>query len=64
MCELSRKSAGIDCIRKHCAEYIARRDGIETDYNNIIISNGASEGIRVRSKMIQKYLLFVLNLWT
>ncbi|VDM99164.1 unnamed protein product [Thelazia callipaeda] len=40
------KSAGIECIRKHCANYIMERDGIQADYNNIIISNGASEAIR------------------
>ncbi|KHN72520.1 Alanine aminotransferase 2 [Toxocara canis] len=39
-------SPGIECIRKHCAEYITRRDGIPTDYENIVISAGTTEGIR------------------
>ncbi|VDK46280.1 unnamed protein product [Anisakis simplex] len=39
-------SAGIECIRKHCAEYITRRDGIPADYENIVISGGTTEGIR------------------
>uniref|UniRef100_A0A915C977 alanine transaminase n=2 Tax=Parascaris TaxID=6254 RepID=A0A915C977_PARUN len=39
-------SAGIECIRKHCAEYITRRDGIPTDYENIVLSAGTTEGIR------------------
>lgn len=39
-------SAGIKCIRKHCADYITRRDGIPADYENIVISAGTTEGIR------------------
>uniref|UniRef100_A0A0M3INT1 alanine transaminase n=1 Tax=Ascaris lumbricoides TaxID=6252 RepID=A0A0M3INT1_ASCLU len=50
-------SAGIECIRKHCAEYITRRDGIPTDYENIVISAGTTEGIRVR------YYLDEDNMW-
>jgi len=42
------ESAGIECIRKHVAEYIQKRDcGIPCDYNNVILSNGASDGIKV-----------------
>lgn len=33
-------------IRKHCAEYIERRDGIPSDPNNIILSAGASGSIK------------------
>jgi alanine transaminase len=39
-------SAGVEIIRKHCAEYIAERDGIESDFNNIMLTTGASEGVR------------------
>lgn len=39
-------SAGIEIIRKHCAEYIERRDGIPSDWQNIILSAGASGSIK------------------
>lgn len=40
-------SAGIEIIRKHVADYIIRRDGgIKADYMNIILSGGASGGIK------------------
>jgi len=42
------ESAGIECIRKHVAQYIQKRDGgIPCDYHNVILSNGASDGIKV-----------------
>lgn len=40
------ESAGIEVIRKHCADYITERDGIPADYQNIILSGGASDGIK------------------
>ncbi|XP_023231302.1 alanine aminotransferase 1-like [Centruroides sculpturatus] len=39
-------SAGVEIIKKHVAQYIERRDGIPSDYNNIILSTGASEAIK------------------
>ncbi|XP_011169174.2 alanine aminotransferase 2 isoform X2 [Solenopsis invicta] len=40
-------STGIEYIRKHVARYIEERDGgISCDYNNIILSNGATDGIK------------------
>ena len=39
-------SAGVEIIRRHCAEYIQHRDGIESNYMNIVLTTGASEGIR------------------
>lgn len=40
-------SAGIAVIRKHVAEYIERRDGgIASDWQNIILSAGASGAIK------------------
>lgn len=39
-------SAGIEVIRQHCAEYIQRRDGIPSDWQNIILSAGASGSIK------------------
>ena len=42
------ESIGIECIRKHVAQYIQERDdGIPCDYHNIILWNGASIGIKV-----------------
>jgi alanine transaminase len=42
------ESAGIELIRRHAAKYIEERDGgIPSNYNNIILSNGASDGIKV-----------------
>jgi alanine transaminase len=37
---------GIEIIRQHCAEYIARRDGVSSDWQNIILSAGASGSIK------------------
>jgi alanine transaminase len=37
---------GIEVIRRHCAEYIQRRDGIPSDWQNIILSAGASGSIK------------------
>ena len=43
-------SAGVEVIRRHAAEYISRRDGgIESNWDDIILSAGASESIRVRN---------------
>lgn len=39
-------SAGIEIIRRHCAEFIERRDKISSDWNNIVLTTGASEAIR------------------
>lgn len=41
------ESAGIEIIRQHVAQYIEDRDDIPCDYRNIILSNGASDGIKV-----------------
>ena len=41
-------SAGLEVIRRHAAEYITRRDGgIKANWDDIILSAGASESIRV-----------------
>lgn len=37
---------GIEVIRKHCAEYIQRRDGIPSNPDDIILSSGASGSIK------------------
>ena len=41
-------SAGVEVIRRHIADYITQRDGgIAADYNDVFLTNGASEGIKV-----------------
>ncbi|XP_066998104.1 alanine aminotransferase 1 [Anabrus simplex] len=39
-------SPGIEIIRRHVAAYIEERDGIPCNYEDIILSAGASEGIK------------------
>lgn len=39
-------STGVEVIKEHVAQYIERRDGIPSDPSNIILSTGASEGIK------------------
>ncbi|XP_053678980.1 alanine aminotransferase 1 [Anopheles nili] len=47
-------SAGIEVIRRHAAEYIERRDGgIPADWQNIILSAGASGGIKVLMALLR-----------
>ncbi|KAJ8924559.1 hypothetical protein NQ315_000708 [Exocentrus adspersus] len=45
-------SPGIEVIRRHVAEYIERRDGIPSDWQNIIISAGASDAIKNVLKLL------------
>lgn len=40
-------SPGIEIIRRHVAQYIERRDGIGSNWENIILSAGASDAIKV-----------------
>ncbi|XP_060535869.1 alanine aminotransferase 1-like [Cylas formicarius] len=40
------ESAGIELIRRHVADYIERRDGIPSDWRNIVLTTGGSEAIR------------------
>jgi len=39
-------SPGVEIIRRHVADYISERDGYPSDWKNIILCAGASEGIR------------------
>lgn len=39
-------SAGVEIIRRHCAEFIAARDGIPSDWADIVLTTGASESVR------------------
>merc|ERR1712042_26182 len=46
-------SPGLELIRRHVAEYITNRDGgIESDWKNIMLCAGASEGIRGCLKLL------------
>lgn len=57
------ESVGIEVIRKHVADYIQQRDGgIPCDYRNIILSNGASDSIKVHrfESLPNNYQLFLL----
>lgn len=46
-------SVGIEVIRKDIADYITKRDGgIASDYNNIYLSTGASDGIKAILKLL------------
>ncbi|XP_054286727.1 alanine aminotransferase 1-like [Macrosteles quadrilineatus] len=46
-------SPGIEIIRKHVAQYIERRDGgIPCDWQNVILSAGASDGIKSVMKLL------------
>ena len=40
-------SPGIEIIRRHVAQYIERRDGISSNWENVILSAGASDSIKV-----------------
>nr|AJP75146.1 alanine aminotransferase [Leptinotarsa decemlineata] len=50
-------SPGIEVIRRHCAEYIERRDGIPASWENIVIGGGASDAI----KNVLKLLICPIN---
>jgi len=39
-------SAGVEIIRRHCAEYIAARDGVPSNWADIVLTTGASEAVR------------------
>ena len=41
-------SRGHNFVRKSVAEFIEKRDGpaVQADFNNIYLTNGASEGVR------------------
>lgn len=39
-------SAGIEVIRRQAANYIQERDGYPSDWTNVILTAGASQGIK------------------
>jgi len=43
------ESAGVEVIRRHVADYIVQRDaGLQADYDNVFLANGASDAIKAR----------------
>ena len=50
-------SPGVEVIRRHVADYIERRDGgIKSDWQNVVLCAGASEGIRVSTHLFSRIL--------
>lgn len=39
-------SAGIEIIRRHVADYIAKRDNYPADWQDVLLTGGASEAVR------------------
>lgn len=39
-------SAGVELIRRHCADFISARDGYPSNWEDIVLTTGASEGVR------------------
>ncbi|VDP24097.1 unnamed protein product, partial [Heligmosomoides polygyrus] len=54
-CGAYSQSVGLEIIRKHVADFISKRDGFPCDYENVILSNGASEAIRNVLKMFIRH---------
>ncbi|XP_011699329.1 PREDICTED: alanine aminotransferase 2-like isoform X2 [Wasmannia auropunctata] len=51
------ETIGIECVRKHVAQYIQDRDGgIPSDYHDIIITNGATHCIMSFLKLFQEII--------
>ncbi|XKL63386.1 hypothetical protein PGB90_005750 [Kerria lacca] len=46
------ESVGLEIIRKHAAEYIEKRDGIPSNYEDILLFPGASSGIKNILKLL------------
>ena len=40
-------SAGVQIVRKDVADYISKRDGQPASFENVFLSAGASDGIKV-----------------
>lgn len=45
-------SPGVEIIRRHVAEYIEKRDGFPSDWQNIVLTSGASEGVKCMLSLI------------
>lgn len=50
-------SQGVDCVRQDIADYITRRDeGVPSDWNNVYLTTGASDGIMVQEAALRSLL--------
>lgn len=45
-------SCGLEIIRRQCADYITERDGFQADWQNIFLTTGASEVVKVILSLI------------
>lgn len=54
-------SAGVQIIRKDVADYISKRDGQPASFEDIFLSAGASDGIKV-NLLISIHLKFLLQI--
>lgn len=50
-------SAGVEVVRKHVAAYISQRDGVKAHYEDVLLSTGASESVRVSGQFLTLFLL-------
>ena len=48
------ESQGIGAVREEICEFLLERDGFEADPNNIFLTNGASEGVRLCMQTIMR----------
>ena len=54
-------SAGIEVIRRDIASYITERDGgIPSDFHNVFMSSGASDAIKVISRILMPEFTIVI----
>ena len=54
-------SVGVTEFRKDIAKFIEKRDGYSADYRNILLTSGASDGIRVCMCGICLYVYVCMN---
>lgn len=51
------ESQGIGAVRDEVCQFLLERDGFKADPNNIFLTNGASEGVRLCMQTIMRYSL-------
>lgn len=47
-------ACGIELIRRQCAQYIEERDGIQSDWQNVFLTTGASEVVKTILSFVNK----------
>lgn len=48
------EACGLELVRRQCAEYIERRDGVKSDWQNIFLTTGASEVVKATLSFVNK----------